>query len=424
MKAKKIREMLGLTVPQAADELNIPRQDLMDGEENEEAYLLARYIAVFPVNPEILSNPQATPFLPSYVAGTPGSRMRAWREENGISAAQMAAAIGVTEETLAAFEAGSEGMSRARGEAIEKATGMNRKWLMFGDGREKGTPVQIAPAKGRRRQASSAPGTSGGGPNRENGQRLKAARLEAGMTREKLAEAAGLSVSRIVQMESGYLREDRLEQMLRLLEMPGKEEPDRKAYGRRIRDARKAAGLSVREAAELAGLQHTSLAHLESGYVTERRAEELEALFLQAGHKRAFSPKEAGIRIRDARKAAGLSQKELATILRITPGAVSAIELGDVTQERAETILRRIGGEGKRPQGAVKRVRRTDQVLLGSGIRDARTRAGMSQKELAELLGVSQGKISLMERGRVDSGSAREILAKIEEEGKKKAKKG
>ena len=79
MKAKKIREMLGLTVPQAADELNIPRQDLMDGEENEEAYLLARYIAVFPVNPEILSNPQAAPFLPSYVAGTPGSRMRAWR---------------------------------------------------------------------------------------------------------------------------------------------------------------------------------------------------------------------------------------------------------------------------------------------------------------------------------------------------------
>ena len=48
----------------------------------------------------------------------------------------------------------------------------------------------------------------------------------------------------------------------------------------------------------------------------------------------------------------------------------------------------------------------------------------MSQKELAELLGVSQGKISLMERGRVDSGSAREILAKIEEEGKKKVKKG
>ena len=36
MKAKEIREMLGLTVPQASDELNIPRQDLMDGEENEE----------------------------------------------------------------------------------------------------------------------------------------------------------------------------------------------------------------------------------------------------------------------------------------------------------------------------------------------------------------------------------------------------
>ena len=420
MNIKELRETLGLTIPQASDELNIPRQDLMDAEEYEATYLFARYIAVFPLNPEIMTNPQAELFLPCYTAGTPGSRMRQWREENGISAADMANAIGETEEALTAFEEGSDSVTRARGEMIEKNTGMNRKWLMFGDGRDKGTPQLRA----RRSAASSAPRKvrESAAPNRDAGRRIKEARQAAGMTRNKLAEMAGLSVSRIVQIESGYVKDAKAEQMLKLLAAPTEEEADRKQNGQRIREARKAAGLTLREAAEMAGVQHTSLAHLESGYVTEKRAAELEALFRSAVQTKVFSPREAGIRIREERKAAGLSQKELATILRITPGAVSAIELGEVTEARAEEILRRISGERKRHEGGTKRVRRTDQVLLGSGIRDARTQAGLSQKDLAELLGVSQGKISLMERGRIDSATARDVMQRIEEEVKKAPK--
>ena len=418
MNIRELRELLGLSVAQASDELNIPRQDLLDCEENGETYLFSRYIAVFPLNPEILTHPQAEPFLPAYVPGTPGSRMRSWREENGISPADMARAIGETEESLAAFEAGSASVSRARGEMIEKNTGMNRKWLMFGDGRDKGIPKLRE--SGKKKEAVPRDARGSAAPNREDGQRVRAARLAAGMSRAQLAERAGLSVSRIVQIESGYVKTEKAEQILRLMDTGPEKETDRKVFGQRIREARKAAGLSVREAAELAGLQHTSLAHMESGYVTEKRADELAALFAGTARKQAFSAKEAGIQIRDARKAAGLSQKELATILRMTPGAVSAIEFGEVTEERAAEILRRIGGEGKHRQGTVKRVRRTDQVLLGSGIRDARIKAGLSQKELAEMMGVSQGKISLMERGRVDSATAREILQKMEEEPKKR----
>ena len=139
------------------------------------------------------------------------------------------------------------------------------------------------------------------------------------------------------------------------------------------------------------------------------RAEELEALFLQTGHKRAFSPKEAGIRIRDARKAAGLSQKELATILRVPVNRVSLMELGNVTEKETETILRRIAGKPAR-EIMNHKVKPTEQVLLGSNIRDARNAARLSQKELGDLLQLPQTKISLIERGKVDEPTGRRIL--------------
>ena len=84
MNIRELREMLGLTVAQASDELNIPRQDLLDCEENGETYLFSRYIAVFPLNPEILTHPQAEPFLPAYVPGTPGSRAASLSQKEAV----------------------------------------------------------------------------------------------------------------------------------------------------------------------------------------------------------------------------------------------------------------------------------------------------------------------------------------------------
>lgn len=422
MNIKEIREIMGLTIPQVADELNVPRQDIIDSEENGETYLFSRFTSVFPVNPEVLTNPQANLFLDSYDRGTPGSRMQRWREENGISLSEMAQAIGMTEEQLAKLEGGKDPVARSLGEKTERNTGMNRKWLMYGDGREKGTPKLRIARAGNNETGKRTEKEGSSAPNRDGGQRIKTARKAADMSREKLAELAGLSVSRIIQIESGYVKEEKVKQLIQLISAPGGTDEKRKSAGQRIRDARKAAGLSVKEAAALAGLAHTSLAHMESGYVTEKRAEELADIFLNQSAGEAFSGKAAGIRIRDARKAAGLSQKELATILRVPPGTVSAIELGDVTEERAESILRRIAGEGRRPQATVKRIKKKDNVLLGANIRDTRAEIGLSQKEMGDLLGFSQGKISLIERGKVDEATAKEILRVLEEESKKHTK--
>lgn len=413
MNMKDIREIMGLTQAQVADELGVPRQEVIDCEENGETYLLLQYISAFPINPQVLKDEDVDPFLPSFDQTTPGHRMQAWREKYGISAGEMAAAAGMTEEELAQFEAGEGApMSRRRGEMIEKKTGINRKWLMYGDGRAMGEPTMTREKKtAEEKKTRDGKSTA---PNRPAGQRIRQARTDAGLTREEVADMLNLSVSRVIQMESGYVKDPRAEHVISRIAahsaVPVKEDP--RAAGQRLRDARKAAGLSVKEAAEIIRLKYTTLAHLESGYISSAHADELIEKIRNApakGAKAPFDPKEAGVRIREERVRAGLSQKELATILRVPVNRVSLMELGNVTEKETETILRRIAGKPAR-EIMNHKVKPTEQVLLGSNIRDARNAARLSQKELGDLLQLPQTKISLIERGKVDEPTGRRIL--------------
>lgn len=406
---------MGLTQAQVADELGVPKQEVIDCEENGETYLLLQYISAFPINPQILKDPDADPFLPTFDQTTPGDRLRQWREENGVSAGDFAAAIGFTPEELSRFEAGERNtLSRRRGEEIEKKTGISRKWLMYGDGRDKGVSRMKAPevrASGKGRQAGAPRNPA---PNKPAGQRIRQARQAAGLTREEVADLVSLSVSRITQMESGYVKDKKAEHIISRIESaseaPKKEDP--KAAGIRLREARKEAGLSVKEAAEIVNLKHTTLAHLESGYITSKHADELIEMIRSAPRKNSrgpFDPKDAGARIREERIKAGLSQKELATILRVPVTRITHIELGSVTEKEAERILLRIQGKPLREIKA-RRVKPTEQVILGSNIRDARDQAGLSQKALGDMLRMPQTRISMIEHGKVDEATGRKIL--------------
>ena len=191
-----------------------------------------------------------------------------------------------------------------------------------------------------------------------------------------------------------------------------------KEIGQQVRDARKAAGMKIKDVAELAGVAPGTMAAMECGHISAARAKEIIQLIQNAPKAaRSFQlaqSKEAGSRIRDARKAAGLSQKELGVILRVPESAVSRMELGDVTKERAEEIIRRIHG-APRHSGTTRRVKQTAQVLLGRKIRDARENAGLSQKAFGDLVGLPQSRISLIEKGNVDSSTAAEILRALED---------
>ena len=425
MNIRELREAMGLTVAQASDELGVARQDLIDCEEMGSTYLMQPFVAAFPVNPALLSNPDAEPFIESYDRGAPGDRLRAWREEYGLTGKEMAGALGMTEEQYAALERDGK-ISRALGVKIEKGTGINRKWLMYGDGRNKGTPVlkgKKAAEKPSGRKTRAEGGTASA-PNREAGRKIREARAAANLSREEAAARLGLSASRIAQMESGYVKERRAEDIVRQLS-PTPAKASAKEIGLRLREARKTAGMTLKSAAEAVGIASGTLAAMECGHVSENRADEIIRAIQAAAREQAaggdFS-REAGARIREARKAAEMSLKELATILRLPENRVGAMEMGYVSADKAAEVIRRIQG-GPRRVARARRIKQTNKVLLGRQIRDARTEAGLSQKTVGEMIGVPQSRVSLMEKGAVDESTTAEILRLIAERAARPEKK-
>ena len=420
MNLRDLREAMGLSVTQVAEELGVPKQDVEDCEETGSTWLLQPFIAAFPINPAIISDPDADPFLESYVQNELADRAAEWRAENGLTAEQMAKALGMTADQLDTLEKSGK-ITRALGIKIERTIGMNRKWLMYGDGRKKGECVFKAAQPEEHRKKGASRGEAANtpartAPNREAGLRMKNARKEAGLTREEVAERLGLSVSRIAQMESGYIKDSKADETIRMM----RADKDGKSAGLQLREARKAAGLKLKEAAGIVGLAAGTLAAMECGHVSENRAKELIAMMQSAekpkDEENTFS-REAGARIREERKAAGLSQKALGVILRVPESTVARMELGEVTEERAETIIRRIHGEPRHAgQGTARRVKKTLQVLLGRQIREAREAADLSQKTLGDLTGFPQSRISLIERGQVDEATTADILKAIEDE--------
>ncbi len=416
MNLMDLREAMGLTTAQVAEELGVPRQDVEDSEETGSTWLLQPFIAAFPINPEILKDENIDPFLDSYVQNTVRDRAVEWREKNGLSIERMAAALEMTAEQLAAAEESGR-ITRALGTKIEKTVGMNRKWLMYGDGRKKGTCIlklEKPAARGRNADGEKAKTPAHTAPNRDGGKRMKDARKEAGLTRERMAEMLGVSVSRIAQMESGYVKDSKVEEVIsRIQPETGRQDP-----GMQLREARKTAGLKLKEAAEIVGLAAGTLAAMECGHISMRRANELIEAIRNAQNTRDSADtlsRDAGIRIRDARKSVGMSQKELGVILRMPESRVARLELGNVTEMQAEEIIRRIQGAPRHRSTGTKKVRKTAKILLGRQVRDAREAAGLSQKAVGDLVGFPQSRISLIERGQVDESTTAEILRAIEE---------
>ncbi len=424
-----LREILNLTVAQVADELGMPQHAVMAAEEADDPVYASRFIGAFPVNPAILASPDVDPFLPSFEQGEPGNRLRAFREENGLSPKEFASLLGIGAEELAKMEAGESPINRRRGSEIEKACGIGRKWLMYGDGRNKGTlrrePEEKAPRTPSVRAAAVV-------RNVEAGNRLRAARKALNLTLKEAGERIGVAYGTLSRAESGYVTDSRADEMIRKMtpEKAGSGESDM-SPGARIRATRKAAGLTQKDVGEMTGLASVTIASMEAGRVSDKRADEIvETIRKNVPIPEPFTavapaPAPAvsapstnpalGARIREARKAAGLSQKILAKIMRISETRLIAMELGEVDEEQAERAIRAAKGEPRREKQKI-RVKTSRKVLLGHQIRDARKAAGLSQQELAGLIGTTQGSVSLMERGQIEEDRAAEVLRVIAEE--------
>ena len=107
-----------------------------------------------------------------------------------------------------------------------------------------------------------------------------------------------------------------------------------------------------------------------------------------------------GSRLRRARLAAGLNQKELAGKLKISQPAVSTWEIGTSKPDKSmmhkiETVLGPLSNTEKEAS-----VGGTQSEIFGAWLSKARTAAGMSKSELAEASGLSLPTIYNLESGR------------------------
>ncbi len=314
-----LREIMGLTVEQVADELRLSPEQIKNWEQTDDKQYSRMFFHAFPLNKAVLKYPDADPFLPSYDQTSPGKRMEIWMLENGIPASVIAERLGGSvSDVLGFIQNPEEKLTREKGEEIERKTGINRKWLMYGDGRNRGKPIRCLRK------------------NEQNPQQDQLSLIE-----KMAADFEKLPDEKIKTAEE--------------------ELQERKALGQKVREARKEAGLSLKEAAEVLHVSASRVGQLECGIITARRAEEALRMYARytgslniryegtAAEKAgpgiraaAEAPLSWGEKIRLARKEAGLSQQNVGDMIHMSHATVSLMEKGRVSEETARWVLRLI----------------------------------------------------------------------------------
>ncbi len=322
---RDLREIMGLTIEQVADELSITSEQVLHAEETDEKEYCDRFFQAFPVRRAVLRYPDADPFLPSYDQTSPGKRMEAWMLQHNISASEIADVLEIDVDKILKLLASQDIiLTKAQGEIVEKLTGINRKWLMYGDGRNKGMP---AAALRKKKTADDTDNTT--------------------LLEKMAADFEKLPDNKIKTHEE--------------------EVKERKALGLMVREARKNAKLTIREAADVLQVSPSRVGQLECGIITEKRAEEvLQALTRYTNRFNAVSEKNntkkaqnaivavspAGIiwgeKLRIARKTARLSQQDVGDMISMSHASISLMEKGRVSPQTAEKLIKMISTAEKK----------------------------------------------------------------------------
>ncbi len=132
-----------------------------------------------------------------------------------------------------------------------------------------------------------------------------------------------------------------------------------------------------------------------------------------------------GQQVRNARKGAGLSIREAAEVLQVSPSRVGQLECGIITEKRAREVLRQLAeytgrlsvtsekGITEKSETGIQIGGEEDGIYWGERIRSARKEAGLSQMQVGALISMSHATVSLMEKGRVSRESALRVLSAI-----------
>ena len=229
-------------------------------------------------------------------------------------------------------------------------------------------------------------------PGQTPGAQLRKAREDAGWTQRALARRLGVDNRQLSEWERDRAPvPERLRKPLRrwLQGAPPAPESPPLPAGTELRRRRREAGLLQRELAELVGVRRDTLARWERGRTISHRYRERLHSALDDLPDAPPTPRPIpGADLRRRRREAKLTQAALATLVGVTQGAVAAGERpgGQVPASRRARV-----------REALRAVR---PLTRGDTLRKMRAAAGLTQRDLAERLGVTTASVSNLERDR------------------------
>lgn len=173
-----------------------------------------------------------------------------------------------------------------------------------------------------------------------------------------------------------------------------------------IREVRKSKGLTQEELAELTGIARITISLIETGKTKEPRVvtvmlleEHLECdlnSLMKNDEKCEKQQAYQGQYIKKLRRSRRLSQAQLAKLSGIPRSDISKIERGKIEKMQFGTL----NLLAKALECDLDILLRKYNVSLGGTIQEARIQKGLSQMELAELIGISKKQIQNIERGK------------------------
>lgn len=436
---QEIREIMGLTVSQVADELSQSQEWVRYSEAHDSLRYARMFFDAFPVNPNILKNPDDDPFIPQYEQSSIGERLESWMLDNDMSVEELAGLLSSKPEHISSLLRNPKArVNRRRGEEIEKACGINRKWLMYGDGRNKGKPIRAKNSESGTeknaaetlekdgKQVTNQPGNIGAAPRMSGASaaRRNASGGAAGTVKPEAGaqkNAAGNAQPAGQENASGAQQSAAPEKPAGTALTPRQAAAAKaREIGKEIRAIRKSLGLTINEAADLLHIRRSVFSSIESGATSLSRTEDtLRAIRELKAETEKRNEKEEARRNQRRRAGSGNGGEAAKSPAEDDMTEKKKAGRGKKSPEAGETGR---GNTGRKRTGTssgkaveaentdVSALSGLSKKELGQRIRRARKNRGLSLKQAGDLCGITAPTLSQVECGRVSEKRAAMIL--------------
>lgn len=341
-------------------------------------------------------------------------RVRAYREESGLSLTAFGERIGIAAQNVSKYEAGKMVMKFSTAEAVERRCGISASWLLFGDVRKKGCPV-----------TDEMEAWISGHPSVAEEIRKQAAEYQEWFRAIKRADAEEKSLDRKAAVKeykarrSERLKEGAKERTESMLAAAGGIVADQRKTQRKVRSGENSSDMSRSLGSGGSGGSRADSSDVGSGMsrcggmngcVTYRTRSKSSRTRCDAGCSVGSGGRSAGSEDIDC----AARMREIVTEFHLTPEG-----FGEVIDRSNADVLSLLNGKTRPTDLELEKIMaslpvREKWLLEGSGpmtedgydhltpgqrLKRTREQAGMSMQEFADRIGMAAANYACFERG-------------------------